>query len=148
MRAIDPPLNTLEREALIAAGRALRDAGTRFRHQGRSERGVDCGGLLAYCLRAAGREPNDVLGYARTPYKDSLRDVMIDNFGEPIPKSEMREGDAVLLRFQGEPCHVGIVTDYPTGGFALLHAYAVYKKVVEHRMDALWMSYITDVFRL
>lgn len=147
MPAIWPPLSDVERTAFIAAGRSLLAAGTPFRHQGRTERGIDCGGVLAYCLRAAGREPRDSVGYGRVPYKATLRAVLVDNFGEPITRSEMREGDVALFRFQGEPRHVGIVTDYPYGGFAILHAYAVNKKVVEHRMDSKWLNDIAEVFR-
>jgi hypothetical protein len=59
----------------------------------------------------------------------------------------MRAGDIALMAFEGEPSHVGIITDYPDGGFALLHTFAQMKKVVEHRMDAQWLGYIAEIFR-
>jgi cell wall-associated NlpC family hydrolase len=139
------PLTDAERLSFVATARER--LGTPFRHQGRSERGLDCGGLLAFSLRAVGREPNDTIGYGRVPYKATLRAVMVDNFGDPVPKDQMREGDVALMDFGGEARHVGIITNHPLGGFAILHAYAVNKKVVEHRMDAKWIQDIKEVFR-
>ena len=145
MRAIGPPLSDAERLAFIAAARGY--LGVRFRHQGRSGQGVDCAGLVAVCLRAIGREPADVEAYGREPLNQGLREMCVANFGEPIPKDEMRPGDVALMRFRGEPSHVGIVTDYTYGGLALVHAFAQVKKVVEHRIDDEWLASIVEVFR-
>lgn len=145
MRAIGPPLSDTERLALIAAARGY--LGVRFRHQGRSERGIDCAGLVVVSLQAGGREPNDVEAYGREPLNQGLRGMLVENFGEPVPKDEMRSGDVVLMRFRGEPSHVGIVGDYPYGGVSLIHAFAQVKKVVEHRIDDEWLGNIVEVFR-
>ena len=145
MRAIGPPLSDTERLALIAAARGYLDV--RFRHQGRSERGVDCAGLVAVCLLAIGREAADVEAYGREPLNQGLRAMCVENFGEPVPKDEMRPGDVALMRFRGEPSHVGIVTDYPYGGLALIHAFAQVKKVVDQLIDDEWLGNIVEVFR-
>jgi cell wall-associated NlpC family hydrolase len=145
MRAIGPSLNDAERLALIAAARSY--LGVRFRHQGRSERGVDCAGLIVVCLLATGRVPADVEAYGREPLNQGLRGMCVENFGEPIPKGGMQPGDVALMRFRGEPSHVGLVTDYPYDGLALIHAFAQVKKVVEHRLDSEWLGNIVEVFR-
>lgn len=145
MRAIGQPLNDAERLALIVEARTY--LGVRFRHQGRGRRGVDCAGLVVVSLRLIGREPADVAAYGREPLNQGLRGMLVENFGEPIPKTEMRLGDVALMRFRGEPSHVGLVTDYPYRGLALIHAFAQVKKVVEHRIDSEWFGNIVEVFR-
>lgn len=138
-------LSDAERLALITEARSY--LGVRFRHQGRSRQGVDCAGLIAVCLIALGREPADVEAYGREPLNQGLRAMLVENFGEPIAKAEMQPGDVALMRFRGEPSHVGLVTDYPYDGLAMIHAFAQVKKVVEHRLDSEWLGHIVEVFR-
>lgn len=145
MRDIGPPLSDTERQAFIVAARSY--LGVRFKHQGRSRFGLDCIGLPLVALRDIGRTAWDSPAYGRTPVTQGLRDALVRNLGEPVPRADMREGDIALMAFIGEPSHVGIVTNYPEGGFALLHTFAQVKKVVEHRMDETWLGYITEVFR-
>lgn len=144
-RALGKQLTVKEREAFIAAARGY--LGTRFRHQGRSKRGVDCAGLIVVSLEAIGRQYSDVPAYSREPRKQGLRAALVANLGQPVDIAKMRSGDVALMAFRGEPSHVGIVTDYPAGGFALLHTFAQMRKVVEHRMDGQWLGYITEVWR-
>lgn len=145
MRDLGPPLSDAERTAFIAAARSY--LGVRFKHQGRSRRGLDCIGLCIVSMRDVGRQPWDSPAYGTTPATQGLREGLVRNLGDPVPKVTMREGDIALMAFVGEPSHVGIVTEYPLGGFALLHTFAQVRKVVEHRMDAAWLGYITEVFR-
>lgn len=148
MRVLGEPLTETERAAFIVAARSLRDARTRFMHQGRSTRGVDCAGLLVYGMAAAGRSLKDADGYGRTPYKARLEGLLKENFGPTLgPDEPMRQGDVILLKMIGDPSHVGIVTDHPSGDYAILHSYAQQRMVVEHRMDAEWLSYIHMRFR-
>lgn len=143
-RAIGRLLTVKQREAFIAA--AFGYLGVRFRHQGRSLRGVDCAGLVAVGLAAIGRHYDDVPAYSREPQHQGLREAMIANLGEPV--SEMQAGDVAMMAFNGgPPSHVGIVTDHPDYKFGLLHAYAINKKVVFHGIDAEWMGRIVEVYR-
>lgn len=144
-REIGPPLTAAERQTFIAAARGL--LGTRFRHQGRSMRGLDCVGLCIVALAATGRPSFDAGAYSREPHKQGLRAALMRNLGEPASKDSMQAGDVALMAFAGEPCHVGIVTNYPDGGFALLHSYATNKQVVEHRMDQVWLDRVTEIYR-
>jgi len=145
MRAIGPLLSDAEREAFIAEARSYLDV--RFRHQGRSRHGVDCAGLLLVSMAAIGRPIVDLDAYGREPLGDGLRGMLVANLGEPIAKETMQPGDVALMRFRGEPSHVGLLTAYPYGGLALLHTFAQVKKVVEHRLDEEWAGYVIEVFR-
>jgi cell wall-associated NlpC family hydrolase len=145
MRDLGPLLTDDERDAFIAAARTY--LGVRFKHQGRSRNGVDCVGLCVLAMQAIGRTCFDAKIYSRHAQKQGLRAALVRNLGEPVPKDQMRDGDIALMAFASEPSHVGIVTNYSLGGFALLHTFAQMKKVVEHRMDEQWMGYISEVFR-
>ena len=147
MRAIGPPLTPAETAEFIAEARTYLDPPVRFRHQGRSRRGVDCAGLLLVSMAAIGRPIVDLEAYGREPLGDGLREMLIANLGESVPKDGMRPGDVVLMRFRGEPTHVALLGDYLYGGCSLIHAYAAVKKVVEHRIDAEWLDNIVEVFR-
>ncbi len=136
-----------QRWAFIAEARRYVAAAVKFKHQGRSMRGVDCAGLVAVCLAAVGFAPEDCDAYGREPHQQRLRGYMVRNFGEPIDRNEMRPGDTVLMCFRGEPSHVAIIGDYVYGGLSLIHSYAMVRKVVEHRIDAEWNRYIVEVFR-
>lgn len=146
MRAIGPPFEPSETFALIANARAMVNV-VPFRHQGRSLRGVDCAGMVALSLAQMGKPFIDLDAYGREPLNGRLREVLIANLGEPLPKEEMRAGDVAHVRFQGEPRHVALITDYPLGGFAMIHSYSQVQKVVEHRIDAEWYGNIVEVFR-
>lgn len=145
MRAIGPPLTDVERAAFVKAARSY--LGVPFRHQGRSRRGLDCAGLFVAAISDIGRTFFNVAAYSREPLNSGLRTAVVTNLGDPIQKADMREGDVALMRFRGEPSHVGIITNYPLGGFALLHTFAQMKKVVEHRIDEEWMRNIVGVWR-
>lgn len=147
MRAIGLPLTDDERVRWIAAARSM--LGVKWRHQGRNPmRGVDCAGLLVCAMGMVPRPVADVDAYGREPYRSTLEGVLREGFGDPLPPSEMRVGDAVLLKFRSnEPSHVGILGDYLYGGFSLIHAYAKVREVVEHRLDDAWAGYVTEVYR-
>jgi cell wall-associated NlpC family hydrolase len=147
MRAIGPPLTPQESARLVAEARALLDV--RFRHMGRSRRGVDCAGTVLMALLAIGRPFNDNNGeaYGREPFNGTLRKMLIENLGAPIPREEMRVGDVPLMEFENEPHHVGLLGDYQYGGLSLIHGYARVRKVVEHRLDKTWRNRIVEVYR-
>lgn len=76
------PLTDDERGAFIQAARSY--LGTPWRHQGRSRRGIDCGGLVALAMRDIGHPGQDIAGYGRVAYHGSLEACLRDNFGEPL----------------------------------------------------------------
>ena len=145
MRAIGPPFTAQELADFVAAARSY--MGVPFRHQGRSRRGLDCAGLFAVAVHDIGKPVYNVEAYSKEPRENGLRKAVIANLGDAISSDQMRHGDIALMTFVNEPSHVGIVTDYPLGGFALLHTFAQQGKVVEHRMDQSWLDRIVEVYR-
>lgn len=142
-RAIGPPLTPQESAGFVLGARA--QLGVRFRHMGRSSRGVDCAGMVLGALGALGRPFVDVPAYGREPHNQTLRRMLVENLGEPV--TDMRAGDVPLMAFEGEPSHVGVLADYPYGGLSVIHGYARVRKVVEHRLDETWRARIVEVFR-
>lgn len=101
--------------------------------------GVDCVGLLIGVARALGLVvPDfDITGYERRPDGKAMLELC-DRFMTRVPLYDMRPGHALVLRFDRDPQHIGIVGDYVHGGLSLIHAYGTVDgkgKVVEHRLD-------------
>jgi hypothetical protein len=115
-------------------------------HQGKLKGvGVDCVGLAYGVARALGILDE----YAELPpYERRTTDnMMIDlccRYLERTPKQ--RPGCVVAMRFDATTRHMGILGDYPGGGLSLIHAYAVSRKVIEHRLDDAWRSRIVATF--
>lgn len=141
-----PPLTEAERLAFVTAARAM--LGVRWKHQGRTKHGVDCGGLVVCALRAIGRAPHDIIGYGRLPYRHALEDVVQANFGHPLPAgTEPQAGDVMIFRDgNAAPNHVGIAGAGPHG-VTVIHAYAPNREVVEMTIDADWRNKIVGVYR-
>lgn len=144
-RRIVKRLSARERTAFITAAREWLNKP--YRHRGRCERGVDCIGLPAVALAAVGREIRDERVYSPAPDGLLLRDALIAHFGAPIPKDQLQPGDIALMRWHQHPNHVGIVTEYPLGGLALLHSLAANRMVIEHRLADPWTRRIIEGFR-
>ena len=64
-----------------------------------------------------------------------------------INVTEMLPGDILLFKFWKEPQHVGIVSDYPTGGLGLIHCNSSSGSVVEQPLSNTWIRMITHVYR-
>lgn len=133
------------REQIVAEAREW--IGTRWQHQA-AIKGVatDCIGLIRGVGASCGRLPHNLhqlpevaefLGYGRTPDGRLPRflDLFFDKTSDPQP------GDIPLMRFTGEPQHVGILSDK-----GIIHAYAQVRKVVEHRMDAVWTGRVVAYY--
>ena len=127
---------------------------TPYAHQARVKRvGVDCAGLVIGVGRALGLVPPsfDINGYARTPDGVSLVQ-QCDRFMTRIGREEMRAGDVIVLRFEADPQHLGIVADYYTGGhLSIIHALGTRDgggRVVEHRLDETTLARFVAAYRL
>lgn len=129
--------------------------GVPFRHRGRSGKNLDCAGLVLLSARDIGVVLPDIKHYGREPFRDGLLEATRAAFGRefasgPLPIHLLLPGDVLLLKFDIHPHHVGLVGDHPLGGLSLIHANADVTqngKVVEQRLDAMWLSRITHVFR-
>lgn len=115
--------------------------GVRWHHQGRSRAGVDCVGLAIKVAHGLGLSSFDITDYSRQPDPAMMRALLAEHMNA-IPIDSALPGDLVLMCFEYEPQHVAILTD---GG--IIHAYALARKVVEHRLDSQWTRRIVGAYR-
>ncbi len=133
---------------LVEAARKYLDVP--FRHRGRSARALDCAGLGVLAFADCGVALPDIKHYGREPHDDRLMQALIAALGEPVghgPLAEVQTGDVVVINYNGEPHHVGIIGETPYGAPSLIHADSRVGKVVEHRFDAVWRARMSAVFR-
>lgn len=128
------------RADIVKAARSY--LGVRFRHQGRNRLGVDCAGLVVLTFADCGIPVRDEFGYGKYPDTAHLRATLAEQL---TPAVGMQAGDVVLMRFDRDAQHLGIVTDHPNG-LGIIHAYAGARKVVEHRIDKQWADRIVAVY--
>ena len=135
--------------------------GTRFAHQGRAKRdahfngAVDCLGLLIGVAEAldlrdkyfAPLTTHDKQDYTRCPDGKTLERALHHAL-HPVPSASIQAGDIALFTMEGNPQHVGIITDYNSDAIGLIHAYAPARAVVEHVLDASWRERMIAAFRV
>lgn len=136
----------MTRDDIVSAARSA--LGTPFKHQGRTEKGMDCAGLLKHTATQNGVDVIDAAGYPRLP-NGELEETIAANVEAgiiyPVPLKDMQAGDMVLMRFEHElrSRHLGIIGHNNT----LIHAYAAVRKVCEHRIDDEWKRRIVSAWR-
>ena len=124
--------------------------GTPFHHQGRSHGiGVDCIGLVIVVAQALGLksrtapEQTEFTGYSRVPHGGMLVQTMREHLVE-IGKASMEPGDIVVVSYDVDPQHVGILGNYRHGGLSIIHAAGITGKVIETRlMFSRSMQFVT-----
>jgi NlpC/P60 family putative phage cell wall peptidase len=140
----------IDRAAIVAEARTW--IGTRWQHQA-SLKGVacDCIGLVAGVARSLGLKAADefdttpnLRSYGRQP-DPALLLAGCDRLLERVTLSETDRGDVLVMKFQKEPQHFAIVSELDPP--YMVHALAHSRRVVEHRVDALWLSRIVRVYR-
>lgn len=104
---------------------------TPFRHAGRTEKGLDCAGLLVVVARDLGMQVQDAPGgYSRYP-----NGTLLEYLGRNLKRVAWPDpGDVAvfwLSKRTKEPQHVGIVTE----SRGLIHCWSTYGKVVEVTYD-------------
>lgn len=133
---------------LVEAARKY--VGTPFRHRGRSAVAMDCAGLGVRSYADCGVQLPDLRHYGREPRNGGLEKALAAALGEPVgngPSAALEEGDVVVMHFNSEPHHVGMIGRTPYGELSLIHADSVVGKVVEHRLDKVWRERIVFVYR-
>ncbi len=117
---------------------------TPFHHQGRLKGvGVDCIGLVVGVARELGIDIYDEAGYGRQPQEGRLRAALNEHLQRTLT---LAPGRVVLMQWDVDPMHVGILANHPAGGLSLIHAYAKSRKVVEHALDDVWQARIAAVY--
>jgi hypothetical protein len=139
-------------DVVVAARQFL---GVRFAHQGRTRAGLDCLGLLmataqALDLRFHGTPAHalDVPSYGTRPDMVQLK-AKLEAHLLPVPKRALQPADILLLKIEGLPQHLALVSDYPIAGeHGMIHAYAPARAVIEHRYDPHWQRATYAAYRL
>lgn len=124
----------MNRQDVVAAARGW--IGTPYCHQGRLHGvGVDCIGLVICVARDGGLvDPGfDYNGYRRRPDGTTLLQVSRMHMTQ-IEQSQMQPGDVVVVAFDTDPQHFGILGDYRHGGLSIIHAASGHGAVVETRL--------------
>lgn len=105
--------------------------GVKFKHQGRSRRGVDCVGLVICAARDIGfnLEPG-ILNYAPNPGMTFYEQIKLYPFVYEISEQEAATGDLILIKHMGMPIHVAIINHN-----CIIHAYQPTSWVCEHRIE-------------
>lgn len=136
------------RAAMVAAARGM--IGRRWRHQGRSETGVDCVGLVLLSARAAGFTVDDVTGYSRR----ALGAGFLEHF-QPrmrgVSLVDGRPGDVLVFTETVYPCHCGVLGGAPAEGPAgatVIHAHGGRGLALEEPLAGDLRRRLSFVFRL
>lgn len=108
--------------------------GVRWQHQGRTQNGLDCIGLVVRVAHDLDLFRADASNYdRRSPDGVALMRGLQENLDQH--DQPWLPGDVLLMRFSLIPQHVALVTD-----LGIIHAYARIGKVVEHSLDARWSA--------
>lgn len=119
--------------------------GVRWQHQGRTQEGRDCIGLVLYVAHTLAMSDFDTRDYARYATDETMLDLCREHLDKVMP-ADLQPGDIPVFAFANQR-HIGIVGDYVHGGLSLIHAHAINRKVVEHRLDDTWKRRIVGRFR-
>lgn len=126
---------------VIREARAL--IGVPYRHQGRTEFGLDCIGvpvLIAQRLQILPAE-FEKANYGRLPRAELIEKTM--QYCTQL--DEIEPGAMLLIRWPGErnPGHSAIYT-----GESIVHAYQLLQRVVEHGYRGAWVRLTHSLWRL
>lgn len=124
--------------------------GTPFVHQGRvSGLGLDCAGVLAYCLDRLGLPYIDENGYSRSPFDGQLeKSLDAQPSLRQIPVPEAGAGDVLLMRIKTAPQHIAIHAGEIRAHVYIIHGSELHGKVAMHRLDELWRARVMRAYRV
>lgn len=109
----------LVRDQIIESARSLIDVP--FVEKGRTNRGIDCVGLLLHVAHAIGQDDIiDILDYSMAPEVEKFMEYVVGQTDE-APKNPLMHGSIVLLRQAIYPMHCGLLTT-DKGRIQLIHA--------------------------
>ncbi len=140
---------TVTSRQIIEAARGY--LGIKWGHQGRAvgerHRRIDCIGLICCTMRDVGIPVSDRTNYLPMPDGSTLQrelgaQLVVCRDRKLVPGRIVAFDDVC----ESSPCHVGILTDHPSG-IGVIHASASEKKVIEHRLDDTWRGQIRGVYR-
>ncbi len=122
--------------------------GIPFKEHGRTERGLDCWGLVRLVFREEysielpsihtySDTKDDVAGMKAAIEKEQKKWIPIEDIEDAI------DGDVLILRMAGHPIHVGLVV----GDGEFIHAYEGQNVVKENYQSRRWKNKVVNVYR-
>lgn len=156
MSRLVPVLDESEKALVIAHARSLlvaKNGGpVKFRHQGRTLKGVDCIGVIALSFAALGYEIHDRVDYGKLPAQRKLAAAMEEHFGPPVHVApvtveQLQPGDVIAMSWGEEEAHVALVVDHPEYRVGVVHAYKNSLRVIEHGVIQPFADKILGVYR-
>lgn len=125
--------------------------GTKFKHQGRNEHGLDCAGLIIFVCKKLGvhNVGMDLKGYGRTPDGNKIARIMSDFF-DITDYENAESGDVLLFKFINNPQHLAFFERDDEGNEFMIHSYGEQEieKVVYHRFDEKWKNRLVAVYKV
>lgn len=139
-------------DAFLQSARSL--IGTKYAHQGRSSRTVDCVGLVIVALQMGGILTNEEAAaipgdYPRQP--NGALPAQLHAHCVRVQTEDVQPGDLLALKYHAEPQHLVIVERINAFGMMVIHAVPD-GGVIAHRIDESYLQQrratIHAVFRL
>lgn len=131
---------------------ALKYIGTPFVHQGRTDTGLDCAGLVFRAHSPYLPEITIPSNYARQPSGNMMAKQLqecgfsrITGCGTNYTDDQFTPGLIILMRFESDPQHVGITSNID-GHVGIVHSYKSAGGVVEHSLSQVWRSRIVSMW--
>ena len=127
-------MTTTSRTDIVQAARQWLD--TPYHHQARLKGvGCDCIGLVIGVARELALVPADfdIGGYGRMPNGKKLMAMAAEHMAR-IEREAAQPGDVIVVSFDAEPQHFGILGDYRHGGLSIIHAASNTGRVIETRL--------------
>jgi cell wall-associated NlpC family hydrolase len=119
--------------------------GVKWRHQGRTHKGIDCVGLVACIAHGRGISDYDNTNYGRSALTFDFLRVFRAHMDE-VPVGQEQDGDVLVFIERARPCHAGLATTRH-GARHFVHASAADRQVLEEQYDEDWRARTRAVFR-
>ena len=130
---------------LVEAAKSL--VGTRYRHQGRNEAGLDCAGLMIVAAKMCGIDHFDTTNYSNRPNAAEFTREMLRAECTQIPLAELGHGDLLRLNTAGWPVHIAIYEVDEAGQEWYIHAFLPHRKVTRDPLTPVVQQSISSVWR-
>lgn len=136
----------MKRSEIVAEARRFVEAKTPWRKNGRSEKGLDCGGMFALIARKFNVKFRDYTGSVRNP--DGAE--MLEKLREACTEASVvdpKPGTYVIINYRGTPFHCAIIGERD-GRKTLIHTSAERKHTFEELLTPELARRLTAAFDL
>lgn len=107
--------------------------GTRWVHQGRSERGIDCAGVLVLTAQHFDLPREDLMGYGRNPSKEFHRQIR--KYTDRVRPVAPVHGAIGIFHDTIMPCHTGVFAVDSANRITVIHSDATARRCIEEGYD-------------